>query len=313
MGPQGSDTFIGLLQACVDADGGIMFEPQDVLGVALKMRSAVFSQASAATLSFTSNQLSAVPEPVTDDQLIRNDVTVSRTNGSYAIATLVTGALSVNDPPNGVGDYPDTPTLNLHADSQLLDEASWRMHAGTINEDRWPVVTTGMHTNEMVANSTLAQQVQALDVGQVLTITGVPAALTAPDDTRQLIQGINETLSNFEFTIGFNCSPASAYDVVVLDDATFGRIDADSSTLTADITSSATSFQVTTAAGGAVWTTTDTPVTITIGGEQMTVGTITGTTSPQTFSNVTRSVNNVTKAHTAGDTVALARPLYLAI
>jgi hypothetical protein len=314
MGPQGTDTFVNLLQACINADGGLLYEPRDVLGVGIYQRTALMSQTAVASPSISSHQLSAVPEPAFDDQLVRNDVTVTRTNGSYARATLAEGALSVLDPPEGVGTYPDTPEIDFHADSQLLDEASWRMHAGTVDEFRWPVATVGMHTPEMVANPTLAQQMQTADIGNVLTITGI-AATVQPDDASQLIQGTAETLSNYEFTIAFNCSPASPYDVVVLDDATFGRLDdvddnATGSTLRdATINNSVTTFQVDIPAGAALWTTADTPFTVVMDGERMTVGAVSGSATPQTFSSVTRGP--VAISHTAGAAITLFRPMYL--
>lgn len=316
MGPQGVDTFVNLLQGCIDADGGLLYEPRDVLGVGIYVRTALMAQSSSATVSISGHQLSAVPEPALDDQLLRNDVTVTRTNGSFARATLVTGALSVQDPPTGAGTYPDTPTINLHTDSQLLDEASWRMHVGTVDEFRWPVVTVGMHTAEMVANSTLAQQLQTADVGSVLTVTGI-ASTVQPDDAVQLIQGMAETLSNYEFTIAFNCSPASPYDVVVLDDATFSRLeDVDVNTTgstlhDASINSSVTTFQVDVPAGAALWTTTDVPFDVVMGGERMTVAAVSGSSTPQTFSSVTRGASGVAVAHTSGAAITLFRPMYL--
>jgi hypothetical protein len=311
MGPQGVDSFLNLVQSCIDADDGMLYEPQDVLGLGMRMRSSLYSQAPKATLSHTANQLSAVPEPIDDDQLIRNNITLTRTNGSYARAVLTTGTLSVNAPPNGVGDYPDTPTINYQLDSQLLNEASWRMHVGTVDESRWPLITTGMHTYEMVANPSLALAVQGADVGDVITLTGMPTFLP-PSDTNQLVQGLAETLSNFEFTIAFNCSPASPYDSLVCDDATFGRLDTDGSTLQTGVNTTATTLSVsTTNPASPLWTTSagDFPFDITIDGEQMTVTNITGTSSPQTFT-VTRSVKGIVKSHSAGAAVTLQRPMY---
>jgi len=50
-----------------------------------------------------------------------------------------------------------------------------------------------------------------------------------------------------------------------------------------------------------------------VGGEEMSVGTITGASSPQTFSNVTRSVNGVVKSHSTGAVVHLKRPGVVAL
>jgi hypothetical protein len=155
--------------------------------------------------------------------------------------------------------------------------------------------------------------VQQLDIGQVATLTGMPAWMP-PDDTRQLIQGSTEVLTAKSWLITYNCSPASPYDILIWDDAVMGRWDSDASTLhDATLTSGAASFQVDTAAGSPLWTTAggDFPFDIIMSGERITVTSITGSTSPQTF-NVTRAVNNIAKAHVAGETVSLFRPFYWA-
>lgn len=61
-----------------------------------------------------------------------------------------------------------------------------------------------------------------------------------------------------------------------------------------------------------LWTTTDEPVSLLIGGEEVTATTITGSTSPQTFT-VTRSVNGIAKSHAAGTSIALKTPATLAL
>jgi hypothetical protein len=65
----------------------------------------------------------------------------------------------------------------------------------------------------------------------------------------------------------------------------------------------------TTTSTSPLWTTAsgDVPFDIAVGGERMTVTAVSGTSSPQTFT-VTRHVNGVTKAHTAGEDVRLWFP-----
>jgi hypothetical protein len=54
------------------------------------------------------------------------------------------------------------------------------------------------------------------------------------------------------------------------------------------------------------------PFGATCEGEDVTVTAITGSSSPQTFT-VTRSVNGVVKAHSAGADLSLTDPTYLAL
>ncbi len=113
----------------------------------------------------------------------------------------------------------------------------------------------------------------------------------------------------------FNCVPGSPYDILALDDTVMGRLDSDTTTLhDTTINSTATSFQVD-IGDGTLWTTSagDWPVLIKMSGEVMSVGAISGTTSPQTFSSVTRSVNGVVKGHTTGEQIHVAQQVYLGL
>ena len=51
---------------------------------------------------------------------------------------------------------------------------------------------------------------------------------------------------------------------------------------------------------------------IVVGGEEMAISSISGASSPQTFT-VVRSANGVVKAHSAGADVRLARPTYFGL
>src|SRR5581483_11372836 len=142
MGGQGSATLLSLLQDCIEVDGGLLYEPRDVLGIGMVMRSSLFDETSSVTLSHSGGQLSPPLEPTDDDQLVRNDWTVSNSNTGTAVrATLDSGAMSTADPPAGVGRYADTLTANLQTDGLLDDLATWLVHVGTVDQQRYPSVT----------------------------------------------------------------------------------------------------------------------------------------------------------------------------
>ncbi|MFF2960481.1 hypothetical protein ACFVT1_16555 [Streptomyces sp. NPDC057963] len=65
---------------------------------------------------------------------------------------------------------------------------------------------------------------------------------------------------------------------------------------------------------GRVWTTdsAEMPFDVRLGGEVVTVHSISGATSPQTFT-VTRAVNGIAKAHSSGTDVRLAVPTIVAL
>jgi len=125
--------------------------------------------------------------------------------------------------------------------------------------------------------------------------------------TEQLLEGYDETLSLFNWEVGFNGSPALPWEVGVRNDATRGKRDTAGSQLASGITTTATSLSVATTLGP-LWSDVDADdgFDINIGGERMTVTDISGTTSPQTFT-VVRSINGVVKAHSTAAAVSLWR------
>lgn len=315
MGAQLPGTLFELLQQGVDADLGILFEPREFLGLGYRARASIQGQASRLPLDYAQAQLDAL-QPVEDDQAIRNDVTVTRTEGSSSRATLASGALSVQQPPAGVGVYDDAVEVNYYTDAQAADAASWRLRVGTVDEARFPLIPLTMQGAHLTS---LIPQIVDFDIGDRLTITNLPAWLP-PDTVRQILQGYTEFLSNFEWELTLNCSPAVALDQVGFwagDPAHVSRYSPDGSALNATMTTTATNVVVSTPTGP-LWITTalvpaDFPFDIIVAGEAMTVtAVVAATATTQTFT-VTRSVNGVVKTHASGEAVALLNPSYYAL
>lgn len=317
MGKQTIDTLANLLQLCETTDMGMLYEPRQA-GPALGYRTltSLTAQAPALTLDYPSAELGDGDQgldPQDDDQLTRNDITVQDENGSSFQLTLNDGsALSVGQPPDGVGDYPDSQDVSVQNDAaQLPDLAAWRLHIGTVNEERYPVVAVNLARTEV---SGLTASLQALDMGDYLQITNPPSWLP-PGTIRQLAAGAQESLGGFWWLMSWNCVPESPYEVAISDDAVYGHSGTDGSALHSNITNSATSMSVdTTGPSGVIWTTAagDFPFDVLLGGEQVTVTNITGSSSPQTFT-ITRSVNGVVKAQTAGTAIVMAHPAIAAV
>jgi hypothetical protein len=316
MGTQTVQDLMTLLRECEDADLGMIYEPRQVLGLGYRTQAALCNQAAAVTLDYSAAELGgdgSALQPTYDDQYTRNDITAQRSSGTTSTAgvtyraTLNDGtAMSISPPPTGVGEYSSSVTANTAADSQLPDVAWWRVHLGTVNQQRWPHIPVNMARS---AVSGVKNALQGCDVGDYLQVTNPPSWL-APDTIRQVIAGTSEVLGGFHWTIAFHCVPESPYETGIYDNATYGRADTDGSTLASSATSGATSLSVaTTSAATPLWTTAaaDFPFDIAIDGERITVTNITGGSSPQTFT-VTRSVNGVVKAHSSGVDVRLWFP-----
>ncbi|MFD6968388.1 hypothetical protein [Streptomyces sp. NPDC059949] len=305
MGPQRPSTLLDLFGECEEADGGILFEDRERAGLLFRTRSTLYSQAPKLTIPY--GQLAPPLQPTADDRWLRNDRTVKRPDGSSARAVLTSGALSTAAPPNGVGVYDDTHTLNVHLDSQVQGLAEWLLHRGTWDESRYPTVRIFLHKY-----SALVPEVCALSPGDIIRITDLPVWLP-PGPIDLMVEGAEEIFKTLEWTITLSCSPAGPWAIGVLDDEDLGRLDTNGAELASGVTSTATSLSVATTSGP-IWTTAsaDRPFDIRVGGEVMTVTNVTGASSPQTFT-VTRSVNGVVKAHSSAADVRLATPTILAL
>jgi hypothetical protein len=311
MGSQLPKTLVELLRECETADGGILYEPREFLGLSYRTRLSMCAQevlagAAAVELDYGAADLSEF-RPVDDDRATRNDVTASRAGGASARAVEESGPLSVLPPPDGVGVYDEDVAVNVETDDQLPDQAGWRRHLGTADEARHPAVRVNLARAPFTASAVSTAAVRALDVGGLVTVTDPPADLP-PDDIRQVAQGFSETLDAFEHSITVNCAPASPWEGVGVYDAAGTRYSPDGSHLGADATSGATSITVTTPTGP-VWDDADQPYDLMVGGERVTVTAVSGATSPQTLT-VTRSVNGVVRGHSEGEEVRLFQPAY---
>lgn len=308
MGPQRPNQFLALLQECVDVDQGTLFEREVSFGLAYISRTAMYNQAATVGFRYDLAQLSDVPRPMPDAKLVQNSVTASRPNGSSAIFTKLTGSLSVQPPPLGVGAYADAPTLNVQKDSDLINHAAWRVHLGTVDEPRYPAISVNLARTEAIP-----QRVFALHTifGQRILVNGVPTRLGG--NLSLIVTGMQESLTLFEHRITFVCVPASPYEVATVEGSRNQHVGSQSSQLASDMTPTSTTVSVATLLGP-IWTTAagDFPFNILAAGETMTVTNIAGATSPQTFT-VTRSVNGIVKTHQAGESLDLASPAIVAL
>lgn len=238
VGPQRPDAVLDLLEEAADADGGILYEDREQPALRYRDRAGMYNQTPAVVLDYNAPGLAPPLEPTGDDDATENDVTVTRVNGSSGHAVLEEGALSVQAPPNGVGPYPASASLNLHSDEQAEPIAYWRMHLGTYEGRRYPQVHVMVHQ----APPEVVDQILATDIGDKMVIKNPPPWL-APGDIELLVQGYEETFDEFAWDIVFNCTPAGPWNVGVADDPLLARadtagselagaVDADDATLT---------------------------------------------------------------------------------
>ena len=303
MGVQAEDTFLNLLRAAEEVDGGVLYE--DGFGLGFQPLAARYNQPVAMSLDFTRSELSEEPEPTDDDQRLHNQWEITRSGGSSAIYSNI----DVTD-----GTYASSATRNLSTDAQCYQQAGWEVHIGTNPDLRWPAIALGFHRTEGLP--LLPGWTVGRDYGARIQIANPPANIAATGDALDVIvEGLSERVDQFTWTAKLNTTPASQYRVFTVEDPSLGRLDTDGCTLDTAQTTTDTSLAVTTTtATSPPWTTSasDLPFDIEIAGERITVTAVSGTGVAQTLT-VTRSVNGVVKAQVAGAAVHVWAPSVLAL
>lgn len=267
MGPQRPATLLEQLAQCEAADGGILIEDREQLGLRYRDRVSLYNQTPVLTLPYTSGALGGL-EPIDDDSTVRNDRTVERVGGSAARAELTEGALSTSPPPDGVGRYDDSTTINLATDDQTEPMAYWLLHLGTWDEARYPTITIRLHK----APSLIDTVVDIIE-GDLIRITDLPTFLP-PGPVDLLVQGYTERIGTRTWEIDLVCAPAGPWQVGIVEDEVYGFVDTDGTELAAAVDADDTLLTAIVTAGP-VWMW-ETEFDISVGGEVMTVGNVTG-------------------------------------
>lgn len=287
MGAQGKANPLSLMQEATVADGGMLYENPAVLGLGYRTRTSLYNQDVALTLDYAGYNLAQVPAPVEDDRYVQNKVTVTVASVSQTYEE-TEGSLSTEQPPAGVGVYGTDVTLNLadSAAATLLDQAAWRVHLGTVDEARYPQISVNLAHPSITPD--MRRAILALRMGDRVQIVNPPSWLP-PDAIDQLVLGFDEQITHFEHRLTFQCAPASPYTVGVLDSDTV-RLDTDGSQLYEDAGAADTTLMVGPSPGqSGLWTTdpAEFPFTIGVGGEVMSVESITGGVADAFDRNVT--------------------------
>lgn len=313
MGKQGIKDLLDLLRECAESDGGVLDDHTRLLAKRYRTRSALYRQDVALTLDYAEGEPAPPLQPTSDDQAVRNDITAKRVGGSSARSTQEVGPLNVNDPatdPLGVGRYDSEVSLSLHSDAQLADQAGWRRHLGTVDEDRYPTIRVNLGRDPH-----LSAAVEALTPGDRVQIINPPSWLP-PATIDQLAQGGQEVLGPFKHEVDLVCTPAAPWLVTVVSDGTDEeRVDTDGSELASDFDAGTDTSMSVAVTAGPLWTTAagEFPLEITTGGVVLEVTAISGASSPQTFTITQTPVNGISKTIPAGTDVRLARPMIIGL
>lgn len=302
MGPQTIAPLLDLLRQAADVDAGILTEARQEVGVSYRCRTALYNAAAASTLDYAAGEVAPPLEPMPDDRLIVNRVVASRPGGSSATVEQVDGPAGTAT----VGVYEDPVTVHVSSDLHLPDQAGWRVHLGTVDEDRVPAVSVNLANPALSGDAVLSAQVLALAEGDRLDVTNPPSDLP-PDDIRTLVQGYTEQVDQFVHTLTFTTSPASPYTVGVRDASIRGTDGA--VTDSSFVAGTDTSLDVDVSGAGSLWTTSPpSGLKITVAGVDLEVTAIAAESGGvQTFTVVQTPVNGVEKTIPAGSEVRVQR------
>jgi hypothetical protein len=294
--------FVDLATDTAEAEsGGILYE--DNFGYAWLPRSARYNAPVALTIDMAAYRHTSGVDPreVLVPQLgVRgaNYWTIERRNGSSATAA---APKAVRD---RRGTVSDKKTLDLLYDADCEPHAEWRTHLNVDGSGaNYPQLTVELH-----ANPDLVEDWWLCSFGSRIQRLNQPT-LAGVGTIDQVVDGITERFGarsggGVDWTVTLDTSPAEVWDVGVWDTS---LADSSSTVLNANVSAGTTSIVLKTALAGDVWSTTGTPYPITVGGEDMAVtamGAVSGT-APNLLqtATVTRAVNGVNKAHSAGSPV----------
>lgn len=299
MGPQRAAAFLALLKEIRDTDDCRIDDERFDIALTIRSRRVMYAQAPALVLTYP-GQVAVPFARLLDDQAVTNRVTVKNAGGGEVTAELLTGPMSTQPPPAGVGEYKATVDVNVaNPGVQLTDIASWHLAKGTIERPRYEAVTV-----DLLANPGLEAAASAVREGDYIRVDGAE-----PDPVHLLVVGIVDKVPAVEHTITFQTERYDPYRVGVYDDGVW-RWDTRTTTLAAPATTTATALSLTTADAGDVLTTAggSLPYDLTIEGERVTVTAMTAPAGSGPFTQtatVTRSINGVVKAQLSGARVGV--------
>lgn len=314
MGPQYPLPTLALLDEIARTDDASIFETRTgAAGLTMRTGGSKLNQSPDFTISYL-GQIRPPLEPVLGDEGIRNDVNARNPGGVTARVQQLTGPRNVQAPPAGVGRYQSSVDVNPAATSGLADAAGWRVNLGVFDGTAYAEITA-----DLDAAPGIAAAVAALDIGDVLAISSLPVD-EALDTVECVIIGTLDDVDTHRRFLTFYCVPAAPYQVGLLAlttgdaDPFVGRLESDGATVAAGVAAGAASFTVSTPTGP-LWTTDadDFPMDLYVGGQRLTVTSITGAASPQTFNVVTIGARRVVYSIPTGAAVTVQQPVILAL
>lgn len=321
MGYQTASTPDFLIEECAKVDGGVLGDVRDRFVIFMRTRVDMENMIwNGFQIDYTDHEPSEPPAPAEDGAYTKNDMTISRVGGGTGRFTQTAGPLSTAEPPDGIGFRPGTDSLNAYTDEQVQRLAEYQVFLRTRDEFRIPSLPVEMHRKAIETdNPQLAERMRAMDLGDWIRVYRLPDTWD-PDPRYMMAVGYAERFDGFLWRIAPNLTTADGFRVPTANYITLA--DDLTTTLNADITSSATSAVFKTPTTSRPWIYSahaEWPGTYAarLGGETVNISAM-GTPSVvgsdwQQTATISRGVNTggTGYAHTAGAVIEIYLPFYL--
>lgn len=239
--------------------------------------------------------------PAFDDSTLINTESVDRAaeSGTLSTQTYVNAASLAALGGDVLSDSATTYTLS---DIDAANLAQYDVNSRATPAFRLPQVAVDL----MTAEDNLYAQLGAVLIGSRVRLSNLPVNAAPTTQIDQYVEGWSENPSTDGYQVVFDASPADNPPQMVLDDTSYGRLQCDGQTLNTALTNSATTVVIATASGKPTFTTVSAryPLNIKIGEEVIRLNTAPGgSTSPQTFTAVSRGQQGTTAAGQASGSV----------
>lgn len=284
MGPQLHEPFMALLKAAVEVDQGLLYATRWELGATYRTHLSLYNGYTR-PISYTDGLFSGKLKPLRDEAILLNNIVSKRYEESFYLNPQGISHYAASEPdgPRGetrVGTYDEELTYQVESGDTLRQITHHRLQRGTTNYPRFTDIQFELHRPQFETHSNERELIQLLDIGIPFAITN--ASRLSSFDIELLARGFQEIHQNFETTIYVNALPYDPYRVAEAGEVS--RVAADDDiTLSSDVTSSATSFVITSVSGKSRWVTPasdpyaaeDFPMYATIGGELVQITNVT--------------------------------------
>jgi hypothetical protein len=293
MGPQKPALVFDLLEECVRTEGGLMWDTTSFYGVTFRTRMNRYGQT--VKMALTKGVDVTPPLLKTIGAVgVANRFTVNNASGASATVARLTGPLSVQNPPAGIGEVKGQIDVNYQSDAQLDDRAAWELNMATLDRPRYLQVTL-----DLLANPGYKTAVANLRPGDLITLAGVE-----PDPVPLHVLQWTHKIDHTQRTITMKCVPGDLWNSGVYGTA---RYSVRSSATNATMTTTSVTLAVLLTDSKDTWSQTATGYDLVINGNErvrVTVAFSAPVAGVQT-ATVTRSINGVVTTHVVGEPITL--------